>query len=64
MDFRVVRQCVYYNYYTDIIVLEISSDIIRENYMRKTRSELYDSIDLQKYHELLKELYLNMRMNI
>ena len=54
MVFRVVKEYVDYNYYNDTMISEVSNQSIREKHMRKTRSKLYDSTDLPKYHELLK----------
>ena len=44
------------------MISDISNDSVKENDMRKTRSRIYNSTELQKYHELLKKYYLNTRM--
>ena len=48
--FWVVEQYADYNCYNDTMISEVFNANLRENEMRKTRSELYDSTDLPKYH--------------
>ena len=60
--FRVVQKYADYNVHNDTMISTICNQNAKQNDMFKTRTNMYDSTELQQYHELLKKCYLNMRM--
>ena len=57
-----VQKYANYNVYNDTMISVSKENTVRENILQNSRTTIYNSTELQEYHELLKVCYLKMRM--
>ena len=54
--FRVVQKYAHYNVYNDTMISVSKNNTLREHILQNTRNIIYNSTELQEYHELLKHV--------